>query len=658
MGANVLQSYLIKLGVQIDRKGLDGFVGGIYSALGGLAKMGAAAVGAFSMVQVGVMKLAASESALNDLSERVGTSVENIERMSYVASQMGSSTGAMQSALDNLSRMAGGAAMGLAGAVRAFGDIGVNVRDANGAIKDTSVLMDEVGRAISHLDKNSQIFALERLGIDRTLIKTLTKDTCALAAEFNAMAGATGVSFERSSKAASELMDEMNKTRSFAGLLSKALGTTLMEDLVKGLQRARRKIQDNFLLIRDGVDLAIKVIKAGTLVATTFLDRLGQALVWLHDKTSGASTALLALKVALMFISAPAALIAGALLAVFLAVDDLWTALEGGKSYLDWSPWLGQIRSAHEWLKSTAKVVRDYLAASLKKAWDWLKGMGPTIQSGFVSGLEKTWNWFKKIGAMVKEEFLVCLADVKAWMDRVVEAFDYDSWVKGVPATIDLLKSFMSVLVDIAGYIAGSAWDVVKLAFGVIGKGVESAIKIIKELADLFVNLVYGDFTGAVNNLKNIFGEVGSFIEKVFDAALGTITSVIGTIGKAIDRVKEFLGLGGDKGQDTAAAHRPRGPYSSLPAQPTYSIPMGGGRPTGPFSFATPPALPPGMSLASLGRVSQTTNNAGDVSQNITNNYTINAGNADAGGVVRRLREEESRSKSLARYGQSRAHGG
>ena len=175
----------------------------------------------------------------------------------------------MQASLDNLSRMAGGAAMEMAGAVRTFADIGIRVQDVNGTIKDTAVLLDEIGNAVTHLE-NSQIFALERPGLDRTLIRSMTEDMTALVAEFDGMAGATGVNFARSSKTASKLMDELGKTRTFTGILSKALGTELMEDLVTGLQRARQKIRDNFSSIKWDIDVAVKT---GTMLATTFIER-------------------------------------------------------------------------------------------------------------------------------------------------------------------------------------------------------------------------------------------------------------------------------------------------------------------------------------------------------------------------------------------------
>ena len=55
----------------------------------------------------------------------------------------------------------------------------------------------------------------------------------------------------------------------------------------------------------------------------------------------------------------------------------------------------------------------------------------------------EVWDWFGRIGGRGKGEFLKCLESVKEWMVRVAEAFDYDTWVKSLPATIDLLRDFM-----------------------------------------------------------------------------------------------------------------------------------------------------------------------------------------------------------------------
>ncbi len=244
MSANILQSYLIKLGTSVDRKGLDGFVGAVTSGISTVAKFGAAAA-AFASVHAGMMKLASSEDALNDLSERVGVSVENIERLGYVATLSGSSTGALQNALENLSGMAGRAAMGMEGAERIFGDIGLNIRNSSGSIKSATELFEDLKKALAGMDRNSQIAALDRLRIDRSLLQSLTTDASGLKAEFDEMAKATGVDFEKTAKAASDLNDEVDKTGTFIRLTTKVFGADLMGQTTDMLRRFRGWIRDN-----------------------------------------------------------------------------------------------------------------------------------------------------------------------------------------------------------------------------------------------------------------------------------------------------------------------------------------------------------------------------------------------------------------------------
>lgn len=366
--ANILQSYLIKLGVSVDKRGLEGFVNTVTKALSGMAKMGAAAVGAFGVVQAGVTKLASSEAELNYLSRRLDMTVESIERLGYVASQSDSSAQAMQASLEGLRRTAGNAASGMARAQRVFEDINVSITDTNGNIKGTEQLFKDVGAALAGMDRGQQASILQRLGMDKTVLRTLIENTQELQEEFDKMAQASGVDFKRAAEAGNELMDELGKMGEFTRLTTKALGTGLMEEFRDGVRRTRKWIVENIDLVKGAVESAVKVIKIGASISGRAVKRFGQTLVWLHEKTSGLSTVLLGLAAVMTLISSPVLIAAGLISGLFLVIDDLWTALEDGKTYFDWSPWLEDIRAIGEGIKDAAK----YLDGLAQKMGGWI----------------------------------------------------------------------------------------------------------------------------------------------------------------------------------------------------------------------------------------------------------------------------------------------
>lgn len=609
--ANVLQSYLIKLGVAVDRRGLDGFVGSVHSALSGMAKMGSAAVGAFGLVQVGVMKLAESEAALNDLSERVGATVEEVERFGYVASQSGSSAQALQSSMEGLSRMAGNAATGMAGAVKVFDTLRISATDSSGAVKDTTLLMEEIGQAISGWDKHSQRSILERLGIDPTLIKTLTTSTSELRAEFDDMAAAAGVDFGRTSKAASELMDEMGKTSTFSKLLGKTLGTGLMEDLTKGLRWGRQKIRENIGSIQGSVEVVVKVLRSGTVLVGRFFERLMEGFTWLHNATSGVSTVLLAIGAILLKVSAPVLAIGAALAGAFLLVDDLLTALEGGKTLLDWSPWLGHIRD-----------------------------IGARLDG---------------LGQFVKGEFNSGLSDLLNWLDKLAASLGFVNLGDSIQEVKKALPDVITYLAIIVSYLGGGAWKIVKGAFGTLGDAVLLVLNILRDLGNFIENVLTGNFSAAFGDIESIVTKFDGFMDKTFGRIKSLVLGVVDGIKDAAGAVGRFLGI----------TETPQGEGTAQTPRPELSPAAAMRHPVSPFSddfspdatvarinamLQTRPMVSASTQAAQLAHQygDTTTNNGGDV--NMTNTFHITAPNASEAGqkVVGAL---EGSSKDISRYG-------
>ncbi len=584
MSANILQSYLIKLGTSVDRKGLDGFVGAVTSGISTLAKFGAATVGAFGGVQAWIMKLASSEDAVGDFAERVGVSVENIKRLGYVATLSGSSTGAMQNALENLSSMAGRAAMGMEGAERIFKDIGLNIRNSNGDIKSATELLDGLGQVLAGMDRNSQIAALDRLGIDRSLLQALTTDVSGLKAEFNSLADAAGVDFEKTKNAASVLSNEIDRTTTFIGLAAQVLGTDLMGETAELLRRLREWIREHAAEIRGFIGTAVKVIRAGAIVVGTILTRVGEGLAFLHEKTEGLSTAFAALVGIVALLGWPVALVAAGIAAVALLVDDLMTDLEGGKTLFDWSPWLDDIRAAGQWLEELA--------------------------------------------GKAKEELLVSLQEVRDWLDRIAESLGFKNLDSAIQTVIESLPGIVRELGNLVAYLGGSAWAIVKGAFSQVGDAIEALIIIIKNLSLFVINILTGDFSAA---FKNIEGIVGAFV-KYFGATFGRIGDLVGgflgTIGDAIDKAKELLGLGGDeseakehaKAQKLSAAKKKLLPNDNAPRGLLNVSPPVPERAVWADMFKTPPV--PSMGVMQDHRNAQG-REAGKVELNQTNHIEI-----------------------------------
>jgi len=75
-----------------------------------------------------------------------------------VASIAGSNVEEAKSSLSGLASAAGQTALGVGRAKVVFQKLGLSVFDANGKVKDSLVLMTEVGKRIQSLGKSEQVF--------------------------------------------------------------------------------------------------------------------------------------------------------------------------------------------------------------------------------------------------------------------------------------------------------------------------------------------------------------------------------------------------------------------------------------------------------------------------------------------------------------------
>lgn len=94
------------------------------------------------------------------LANRVNTTADAIKKLGYIAQFTGSSMEAAESSLDGLNRAAGSAALGVGRSKKIFQEIGVNIKDSNGHLKDTTRLLYEVGNKIKGMERGKQLAVL------------------------------------------------------------------------------------------------------------------------------------------------------------------------------------------------------------------------------------------------------------------------------------------------------------------------------------------------------------------------------------------------------------------------------------------------------------------------------------------------------------------
>src|ERR1019366_5797822 len=106
-------------------------------ATAGLASMAGAAVAT-------TMHTAETTAKLYEQAQAAGVSTDALSVLSFAAKQNGVDQGALVKALGFLNKEIYAAATGAPAASKAFRDLGINVRDGNGQVKDAGAMFPEL----------------------------------------------------------------------------------------------------------------------------------------------------------------------------------------------------------------------------------------------------------------------------------------------------------------------------------------------------------------------------------------------------------------------------------------------------------------------------------------------------------------------------------
>lgn len=136
--------------------GLKDVAAGVGKAL---AAIGAAALGAIAGIGALVLKATDAAGELVDLSNKTGFSTTQLQEMKYVGDQLGVSLETMTGSLSKLTRnMASADDKNDVG--KAFATLGVNVRDGNGALRDSRTVYQEALQALGSMTNETERDAL------------------------------------------------------------------------------------------------------------------------------------------------------------------------------------------------------------------------------------------------------------------------------------------------------------------------------------------------------------------------------------------------------------------------------------------------------------------------------------------------------------------
>lgn len=283
----------------------------------------AAGSAAFSKWASGVLE---TLDPLAQMEKRTGVAIGRIQELSFAATQNGSSIAAMQGSLLALNQTIGDAAQK---GSEEFARLGISVRDMNGDVKNADQILAEVSERFRtmNLSMQEQETLASSLGIDATLVQMLNRSEAEMSA-LSARARELGTLTSDQADQVIRYNDALAQNRFAISSVKQLIAVGFAPELTRLTQGFTDLIAENKEWIITGAEAVIE-IAAGLLKA---FFRIGEAVMSLVGSLGEGTKAAGLFVGALVLISRHpyAAIVTG----IFLAVDDLVTAMNGGQSVI------------------------------------------------------------------------------------------------------------------------------------------------------------------------------------------------------------------------------------------------------------------------------------------------------------------------------------
>lgn len=354
MNAETLKDFLISLGFNVDEAGAKKFDAVVAGTTLKAIELGVKVEAAALSVVAFTAKIASSLDNLYWASQRTGATVEGIKQIGYAVSQVGGSADSARGSLENLARFI----RNNPGAEGFLNRLGVQTRDASGNMRDMATIFTGVGQRLSNMPYYRANQYAQMLGLDENTLMAMRRGIGQFSSEYTAMAKAIGYNADVAAVSSNKFMTSLRSFGLMAGMARDKIGSNLANGLAGSIDTLRRQIMENFPKIEGVITATVKgILWAGEVIGRIVyrliqvgqgisdwwdsLDRQSQELI---ELIGGLTAAWWLLNRAMM--ASPVTWVLGLVAAIALLWEDYQTWKEGGKSFVDWEKWQGEIDTA------------------------------------------------------------------------------------------------------------------------------------------------------------------------------------------------------------------------------------------------------------------------------------------------------------------------
>lgn len=403
---DTIKSFLVSLGFSVDQSGQKKFVDSIASASLKVAELGVAIAATATAVVAGVAKIADQMESLYFASQRTGAAVANIQALGFAAAQMGSTADAAKGSLENLARFMRNSP----GATGLIQSLGVQTQNANGQLRDTSEILQDLGKQFANMPYYRANAYAQALGIDEKTLMALRQGMGEFGDDYRDMLAKAGLDSQQAAKSSHEFMTQVRTLGAAFVILSQKVTAALSDKLGGDIKRFREGLVDNFGRISEIIEkIANGILYLADIISTLGLRAMqiiGGIIDWfnsLDDGTKklieGVSGLLVAWKLLNAgFLATPLGQLAALGLAIVALYDDFKVWKEGGKSLIDWSRWLPDIELAQRLLHTMGEQfteLGEIIHAVMDKRWADLGTHAARFAKLAVGGWKDVYNTIK-----------------------------------------------------------------------------------------------------------------------------------------------------------------------------------------------------------------------------------------------------------------------
>lgn len=451
---SVVDELVTILGLKTDPKaestasGFGKILGGVTAAA---AAVGAALVAAAGAVGAYAVQQAEAIDQAGKMADAFGISFEAFQELEFAAQKSGAEVEEFRTDLENLSKTLDDN--------DALKELGVNAKDATGKLRSTDEVLMDIAKKFETLSKGEQNKFTDQLGLSPSALKVLQQGGKGLE-QLRGEAQRLGLVLDSNAKdKAARFQSSLLNARSVVDALGKSISVGLLPGMADALDvftdwigANREFISAAVTQVVEGVAQGFRMFGAAVgYVYDQIISFIGpiDGLVEGLDATQAiaitVAIALGALAVATIAATWPYILMAAAIGAIILVLDDLYSAFTGGESIIG------------GWVESFMEAYPG-ITAGIGTIIDWIGQLMELVGGGLVAA-------FTTAAGIIGDVFTAIIDTVKNVMSAIEAVISganpfavlSELFTKQFDTIFELAKSYAGKIGDFIGGVFGSA---------------------------------------------------------------------------------------------------------------------------------------------------------------------------------------------------------